>query len=108
MCSWHCFVPACGWRKRIRRTFQHTHTHHAHNTQDFRVPREVVWLLGAPGAGKGVNTSHILRTRGLTKSFHISHLLDAFPESRRLIDAGEMVPDSLVGGRVSGGCASGV
>jgi hypothetical protein len=64
----------------------------------WRTPREVVWLLGAPGAGKGVNTAHILRTRGLTKSFHMSGLLDAWPESRRLIDAGEMVPDALVCG----------
>ncbi|GBF96259.1 adenylate kinase [Raphidocelis subcapitata] len=63
---------------------------------DFRVPREIVWLLGAPGAGKGVNTGHILKTRGLTKSFHVSGLLESYPESRRLIDSGEMVPDSLV------------
>lgn len=62
------------------------------------MPRELVFLLGAPGSGKGVNTPHILRTRGLTKSFHVSRLLEAFPGSRRLIDAGEMVPDALVCG----------
>ncbi|KAI8462363.1 MAG: hypothetical protein J3K34DRAFT_191729 [Monoraphidium minutum] len=64
--------------------------------QNFRTPRELVWLLGAPGAGKGVNTQHILKTRGLTKSFHVSGLLESDPESRRLIASGEMVPDTLV------------
>jgi hypothetical protein len=94
---------------------------HQHHQQDFRVPREVVWLNGAPGSGKvrvaaghthyqaallralapvthplvdvhaptapaahtqplpayhqGVNTQHILKTRGLTKHFTISGLL---------------------------------
>ncbi|CAI7850752.1 unnamed protein product [Closterium sp. NIES-53] len=27
-------------------------------------PKEIVWLNGAPGAGKGANTPFILRTRG--------------------------------------------
>eukprot|EP00882_Tetradesmus_deserticola_P019249 GHRQ01020707.1.p1 GENE.GHRQ01020707.1~~GHRQ01020707.1.p1 ORF type:complete len:460 (+),score=213.56 GHRQ01020707.1:50-1381(+) len=64
--------------------------------QDFRVPREVVWLNGAPGSGKGVNTGHILKTRGLTKHFTVSGLLESYPEARRLVDAGEMIPDQMV------------
>ncbi|KAF8063870.1 vacuolar iron transporter 4 [Scenedesmus sp. PABB004] len=64
---------------------------------EFRVPREIVWLNGAPGSGKGVNTQHILKTRGLTKHLTISGLLESYPEARRLVDAGEMVPDQMVG-----------
>eukprot|EP00877_Chromochloris_zofingiensis_P000326 jgi/Chrzof1/10294/Cz04g36080.t1 len=67
------------------------------NGQEFRVPREIVWLNGAPGAGKGVNTPHILKTRGLTKHFTISGLLESDQEAKRLMDSGEMIPDALVG-----------
>ena len=29
-------------------------------------PKEIMWLGGAPGSGKGTNTPFILRERGLT------------------------------------------
>lgn len=44
-------------------------------SQSVHVPREVVWLNGAPGAGKGANTQHILKTRGLDHSVCLSTLL---------------------------------
>ncbi len=43
--------------------------------QNFRVPREVVWLNGAPGSGKGVSTPHILRARNMSRSVCMSTLL---------------------------------
>jgi adenylate kinase len=33
-----------------------------------RLPREIIWLGGAPGAGKGTNTPFILRERGIAAS----------------------------------------
>lgn len=46
-----------------------------YSMQSVHVPREVVWLNGAPGAGKGANTQHILKTRGLDHSICLSTLL---------------------------------
>ncbi|GBF89078.1 adenylate kinase [Raphidocelis subcapitata] len=62
-----------------------------------RVPREIVFLNGAPGSGKGVNTPHILATRGIDSSICVSSLLTQYPEARKFIDAGEMISDAVVG-----------
>ncbi|MEW5309977.1 MAG: hypothetical protein WDW38_001815 [Sanguina aurantia] len=64
--------------------------------KEVHVPREVVWLNGAPGAGKGVNTDHVLQTRGLDISMCISSLLKSDKDISGLIERGEMVPDALV------------
>ena len=49
-----------------------------------RLPKEIIWLGGAPGSGKGTNTNFILRERGITApSIVTSDLLDT-PEMRRL------------------------
>jgi len=61
------------------------------------VPREVVWLNGAPGSGKGVNTVHIMKTRGLEASLSLSALLVDNAEAKANIDRGDMIPDTLVG-----------
>lgn len=63
---------------------------------NFRVPREVVWLNGAPGSGKGVSTPHILRARNMSRSVCMSSILASTPEARKFIDAGEMISDALV------------
>jgi adenylate kinase len=61
-------------------------------------PREIFWLNGAPGAGKGTQTSFIMEYCGLTaRPIVISDLLDS-PEARRLKDAGMMVGDREVTG----------
>ena len=31
--------------------------------ENLRFPKEIMWLGGAPGAGKGTNTPFIMRTR---------------------------------------------
>lgn len=43
--------------------------------QALRVPREIIFLNGAPGSGKGINTPHILQTRGIDASICVSSLL---------------------------------
>ena len=59
-------------------------------------PREIFWLNGAPGAGKGTQTRFIMEYCGLTAPpIVISDLLDS-PEAHRLKDAGMMVGDREV------------
>lgn len=59
-------------------------------------PREIFWLNGAPGAGKGTQTRFIMEYCGLTaQPIVISDLLDS-PQARRLKDAGMMVGDREV------------
>src|SRR4051812_27698171 len=61
-----------------------------------RLPREIIWLGGAPGAGKGTNTPFILRERGITAPPIVtSDLLNA-PEMRALKDRGSLVGDADV------------
>ena len=59
-------------------------------------PREVVWLNGAPGSGKGTNIPFILKTRGMNRAIGMSQLLDSSPEIKDIIDRAELVPDALV------------
>ena len=61
----------------------------------FVSPREVVWLNGAPGSGKGTNMPFIMKSRGLSRSIGMSQLLDS-PEIKSIVDKGELVPDALV------------
>ena len=59
-------------------------------------PREIYWLNGAPGAGKGTQTDYIMECRGLKAGpVVISDLLQS-PEAKKLKDAGLMVGDSEV------------
>lgn len=63
---------------------------------NLRFPKELILLGGAPGAGKGTNTTFIGKTRGLTcEPIVISSLLDS-PEARRIKNAGGMVGDREV------------
>ena len=61
-----------------------------------RLPREIIWLGGAPGAGKGTNTPFILRERGITAPPLVTSDLLNSPEMRRLKDAGNLVGDADV------------
>lgn len=59
-------------------------------------PKEIMWLGGAPGSGKGTNTPFILRERGFTAApIVVSDLLDT-PEMRALKDRGQFVGDREV------------
>ncbi len=64
--------------------------------ENLRFPKELILLGGAPGAGKGTNTSFIGKARGLTcPPIVISALLDS-PEAQRIKNAGGMVGDREV------------
>ncbi|MDR2862411.1 MAG: nucleoside monophosphate kinase [Puniceicoccales bacterium] len=59
-------------------------------------PKEIFWLNGAPGAGKGTHTAFILKQRGYTSQpVVVSDLLQT-PEARKRIDAGLLVSDHEV------------
>jgi adenylate kinase len=61
-----------------------------------RLPRAIIWLGGAPGAGKGTNTPFILRERGIdAPPIVTSDLLNA-PGMRSIKDAGGLVGDAEV------------
>ena len=40
-----------------------------------QLPREIVWLTGAPGAGKGTMSSFIMAERDIPSIFEVSSLL---------------------------------
>jgi len=59
-------------------------------------PREIHWLNGAPGAGKGTHTRTLMEFRDFTESpIVVSELLNS-PEARKRIDAGMLVGDKEV------------
>lgn len=59
-------------------------------------PKEIMWLGGAPGSGKGTNTPFILRERGLTAApIVVSDLLNG-PEVRAIKAHGGLVGDREV------------
>jgi adenylate kinase len=67
-----------------------------HGLENMVFPKEIMWLGGAPGSGKGTNTPFILRERGLTAApIVVSDLLDT-PEMRALKDRGQFVGDREV------------
>ena len=64
--------------------------------ENLRFPKEIFWLNGAPGAGKGTNTNFIMQYRDLTAPpLVVSSLLQS-PEARQRIDAGLLVGDREV------------
>src|SRR5690349_11389716 len=59
-----------------------------HGRENMKFPKEIIWLMGAPGSGKGTHTPAILRARGITNpSISMSSLL-ATPECKELINKG--------------------
>ena len=66
--------------------------------EQMRFPKEIILLGGAPGAGKGTNTSFIAKVRGLTcRPIVMSSLLSS-TEAQALKNAGNMVGDREVMG----------
>ncbi len=68
----------------------------AYGRSNLSFPRELFWLNGAPGAGKGTNTAFIMQYREYSSPpLVVSDLLQS-PEARKRIDAGMLVGDREV------------
>ena len=59
-------------------------------------PKEIFWLNGAPGAGKGTNTDFIMKYRDLTAPPLVVSSLLLSVEARKRIDAGLLAGDREV------------
>ncbi len=67
-----------------------------HGRDALRFPREIIWLGGAPGAGKGTNTPFIATTRDITAPpIVISGLLTS-PQAVAIKNTGNMAGDREV------------
>lgn len=67
-----------------------------YGAQFLRFPKEIFWLNGAPGAGKGTNTDFIMQYRNLTAPpLVVSSLLQS-AEAEKMKDAGLLVGDREV------------
>ncbi len=64
--------------------------------ENMRFPKEIFWLNGAPGAGKGTNTDFIMQFRDLTAPPLVVSALLKSVEARKKIDAGMLVCDREV------------
>ena len=64
------------------------------------IPREVIFLNGPPGSGKGANLGFVKRIRGLSRSVTMSSMLAHHVEAQSIIQEGGLVPDEMVGAAV--------
>lgn len=64
--------------------------------ENLRFPKEIIWLNGAPGSGKGTNTPFILRERQITAGpIVVADLLNS-PDFKAIKDRGNLVGDREV------------
>lgn len=67
-----------------------------HGEENMSFPKEIFWLNGAPGSGKGTNTRFIMDTRSITADPIVVSSLLKTPAARELIDRGKLVGDREV------------
>jgi adenylate kinase len=72
--------------------------HEKHGRDNLRFPRELIWLGGAPGAGKGTNTPFIAEARGITAPPIVVSGLLTSPQAVAIKNLGKMVGDREVTG----------
>lgn len=67
-----------------------------HGEMPIRLPKEVFWLNGAPGSGKGTQAPFIMKDRGFkAPPIVVSDLLEG-DDARKCMDAGRLVKDGEV------------
>ncbi|MEM7394957.1 MAG: nucleoside monophosphate kinase, partial [Verrucomicrobiota bacterium] len=67
-----------------------------YGSENLRFPKEIMWLGGAPGAGKGTHTPFIMRERGLTGTPIVMSSLLQTPEAELMKKKGYLVGDREV------------
>ncbi|CAG8448966.1 23112_t:CDS:10 [Cetraspora pellucida] len=68
----------------------------AYGRENLCLPREIIWLMGAPGSGKGTHTDLILKARGITNPAICMSALLTTPDCQELINKGKMISDGKV------------
>lgn len=67
-----------------------------HDEEHLKFPTQMIWLNGAPGAGKGTNTASVMRALEIsTKPIEVSTLLSS-PEAQAIKATGKLVDDKTV------------
>jgi adenylate kinase len=67
-----------------------------YGSKKMKFPAKMIWLNGAPGSGKGTNTSSVMRVLELfTKPIEVSSLLNN-PEAQAIKASGRLVDDATV------------
>lgn len=74
----------------------HIGQRHIEMMQTIVTPKEVIWLNGPPGAGKGANVEFIKRIRGLSHSAVMSKVLARHSETASIMENGGLVSDAKV------------
>jgi adenylate kinase len=64
--------------------------------RDLLLPKEIIFLLGAPGSGKGTHSASIMEQRGITAEPIVMSNLLISPESKTAKDEGKLVADAYV------------
>lgn len=67
-----------------------------YDIENLRFPKEIFWLNGGPGAGKGTHTRFIMEYRDLTANPILVSTLLKSPEAQKRIDSGLLVGDQEV------------
>lgn len=67
-----------------------------HGRENLRFPKELIWLNGAPGSGKGTQTNFIMNFRDLTDGPVVVSDLLTSPQAQKMKNAGNMVGDREV------------
>lgn len=67
-----------------------------HGRENLRFPKELIWLNGAPGSGKGTQTKFIMKCRDITDGPVVVSDLLTSPEAVNMKNAGKMVGDAEV------------
>lgn len=70
--------------------------HAGPEVQTIVTPKEIIWLNGPPGAGKGANVEFIKRIRGLSHSCVMSKVLARHPDTASIMEQGGLVSDAKV------------
>ena len=72
------------------------HLESDHGRENLRFPKELIWLNGAPGSGKGTQTNFIMNFRDLTDGPVVVSDLLTSPQAQKMKNAGNMVGDREV------------
>lgn len=62
-------------------------------TGNFTFPKEILWLSGTPGAGKGTHTKTIAAHKGFTSPAIVMSSLFKCPEAQKIINSGGLIDD---------------